>query len=153
MPSSYDGDSTTTNTTMHQVLEGLQNSQGNKEIPFSLLYDKKGSELYEEITKLEEYYPFLAEDHMLELHVDEIAAQIPPHSVIVELGCGTARKTAKILSAIQACHGRCRYAGIDVSGPFLEEAYKNLMQNVDGLQHEDMDIVQADYMEGLKIVR
>jgi hypothetical protein len=107
MPSSYDGDSTTTNTTMHQVLEGLQNSQGNKEIPFSLLYDKKGSELYEEITKLEEYYPFLAEDHMLELHVDEIAAQIPPHSVIVELGCGTARKTAKILSAIQACHGRC----------------------------------------------
>jgi uncharacterized SAM-dependent methyltransferase len=153
MPSSYDGDSTTTNTTMHQVLEGLQNSQGNKEIPFSLLYDKKGSELYEEITKLEEYYPFLAEDHMLELHVDEIAAQIPPHSVIVELGCGTARKTAKILSAIQACHGRCRYAGIDVSGPFLEEAYKNLIQNVDGLQHEDMDMVQADYMEGLKIVR
>jgi tellurite resistance protein len=45
MPSSYDGDSTTTNTTMHQVLEGLQNSQGNKEIPFSPLYDKKGSEL------------------------------------------------------------------------------------------------------------
>jgi uncharacterized SAM-dependent methyltransferase len=107
MPSSYDGDSTTTNTTMHQVLEGLQNSQGNKEIPFSLLHNKKGSELYEEITKLEEYYPFLAEDHMLELHVDEIAAQIPPHSVIVELGCGTPRKTAKILSAIQACHRRC----------------------------------------------
>jgi uncharacterized SAM-dependent methyltransferase len=107
MPSSYDGDSTTTNTTMHQVLEGLQNSQGNKKIPFSLLYDKKGSELYEEKTKLEEYYPFLAEDHMLELHVDEIAAQIPLHSVIVELGCGTARKTAKVLSAIQACHGRC----------------------------------------------
>ncbi len=40
-----------------------------------------------------------------------------------------------------------------MSGPFLEEAYKNLMQNVDGLQHEDMDLVQADYMEGLKIVR
>ncbi|KAH8933236.1 hypothetical protein BDL97_18G019900 [Sphagnum fallax] len=138
---------------MHQVLEGLQNSQGNKEIPFSFLYDKKGSELYKEKTKLEEYYPFLAEDHMLELHVDEIAAQIPLHSVIVELGCGTARKTAKILSAIQACHGSCRYAGIDVSGPFLEEAYKNLMQNVDGLQHEDMDMVQADYMEGLKIVQ
>ncbi|KAH8933037.1 hypothetical protein BDL97_18G010500 [Sphagnum fallax] len=153
MSSSYDGDSTTTNTTVHQVLEGLQNSQGNKEIPFSLLYDKKGSELYEEKTKLEEYYPFLAEDHMLELYVDEIAAQIPLHSVIVELGCGTAPKTAKILSAIQACHGRCRYVGIDVSGPFLEEAYKNLMQNVDGLQHEDMDMVQADYMEGLKIVR
>ncbi|KAH8933035.1 hypothetical protein BDL97_18G010300 [Sphagnum fallax] len=153
MPSSYDGDSTTTNTTMHQVLEGLQNSQGNKKIPFSLLYDKKGSELYEEKTKLEEYYPFLAEDHMLELHVDEIAAQIPLHSVIVELGCGTACKTAKVLSAIQACHGRCRYAGIDMSGPFLEEAYKNLMQNVDGLQHEDMDMVQADYIEGLKIVR
>jgi uncharacterized SAM-dependent methyltransferase len=40
-----------------------------------------------------------------------------------------------------------------MSGLFLEEAYKNLMQNVDGLQHEDMDMVQADYMEGLKIVR
>ncbi|KAH8933040.1 hypothetical protein BDL97_18G010800 [Sphagnum fallax] len=108
---------------MHQVLEGLQNSHRNKEIPFSLLHDKKGSEVYEEKTKLEEYYRFLAEDHMLELHVDEIAAQIPLHSVIVELGCGTARKTAKILSAIQAYHGRY------------------------------MDMVQADYMEGLKIVR
>jgi hypothetical protein len=32
-----------------------------------------------------------------------------------------------------------------VSGPFLEEAYKNLMQNVDGLQHEDMDMVQGGF--------
>ncbi len=88
-----------------QVLKGLQKPEG-KQTPFSLLYDKKGSELYKEITRLEEYYPFLAEDKMLELHVDEIAARIPPQSLIVELGCGTACKTAKILSAIQAHHGR-----------------------------------------------
>jgi hypothetical protein len=88
-----------------QVLKGLQKTEG-KQTPFSLLYDKKGSELYKEITRLEEYYPFLAEDKMLELHVDEITAQIPPQSLIVELGCGTACKTAKILSAIQAHHGR-----------------------------------------------
>jgi uncharacterized SAM-dependent methyltransferase len=104
MPSSHDGDSTT--TTVDQLLEGLKNSEGSTGIPSSLLYDKKGSEIYEEITKLEEYYPFLAEDHMLELHADEIATRIPPDSVIVELGCGTARKTAKILSAVQSCHGR-----------------------------------------------
>jgi uncharacterized SAM-dependent methyltransferase len=48
---------------------------------------------------------------------------------------------------------RCRYAGIDVSGQFLEEAYNNLIHKVDGLRHEDLDMVQADYMEGLKIVR
>jgi L-histidine N-alpha-methyltransferase len=88
-----------------QVLKGLQKPEG-KQTPFSLLYNKKGSELYKEITRLEEYYPFLAEDKMLELHVDEIAARIPPQSLIVELGCGTACKTAKILSAIQAHHGR-----------------------------------------------
>jgi uncharacterized SAM-dependent methyltransferase len=48
---------------------------------------------------------------------------------------------------------RCRFAGIDVSGPFLEEACKNLIQEVDGLRLEDMDMVEADYMVGLKTIR
>jgi uncharacterized SAM-dependent methyltransferase len=72
---------------------------------------------------LEEHYPFLAEDHMLELHVDEIAAQIPLHSVIVELGCGTARKTAKILSAIQACHGAYKFYFF----PFKNFSHKKIL--------------------------
>jgi uncharacterized SAM-dependent methyltransferase len=48
---------------------------------------------------------------------------------------------------------RCRFAGIDVSGPFLEEACKNLIQEVNGLRLEDMDMVEADYMVGLKTIR
>jgi L-histidine N-alpha-methyltransferase len=88
-----------------QVLEGLQRA-GRKEIPCSLLYDARGSELYEQITELEEYYPFRVEEARLKEHAADIASQIPEGSVVVELGCGTARKSGIILSAIQALHAR-----------------------------------------------
>lgn len=81
------------------MLAGLQRSA--KEIPCSLLYDDRGSELYEQITKLDEYYPFRVEELRLKEHADEIAAAIPDESVIVELGCGTARKSSIVLTAVQ----------------------------------------------------
>lgn len=180
-----------------QVLEGLQKAD-NKEIPFSLLYDARGSQLYEEITKLEEYYPFVAEESLLTEHAHDIAAQIPRNSIIVELGCGTARKSAILLSAVQSHHGRyvhfygchhlcihwvwhwgnalnllwrlwvkhdvegrvctvvcsrCKFVGIDVSASFLQEARTNLLREVEGLKPESVEVIQADYMEGLKKVR
>ena len=87
-----------------QVLEGLQRPR--KQIPCSLLYDTRGSELYEQITELEEYYPFRVEEARLKEHARDIASQIPENSVIVELGCGTARKSGIVLSAVQALHAR-----------------------------------------------
>lgn len=89
-----------------QVLAGLRKSLQQKEIPCSLLYDDRGSKLYEEITELEEYYPFRVEELRLKHHCDEIAEVIPDESVIVELGCGTARKSSIVLTAVQKLFGR-----------------------------------------------
>lgn len=87
-----------------QVLEGLQRPR--KAIPCCLLYDDRGSELYERITELEEYYPFRVEEARLKEHAHDIASQIPEDSVLVELGCGTARKSGIVLSAVQTHHSR-----------------------------------------------
>ncbi|KAL3696043.1 hypothetical protein R1sor_010119 [Riccia sorocarpa] len=132
------------------ILMGLQR-ESNKEVPVRFLYDDRGSELYEEITKLEEYYPFQAEEDLLSEHADEIASHIPQGSILVELGCGTARKTARLLNAIVARHGRCRFAGIDISSSFVDEARCNLMLSVQG--HLRVDLVAADNMEGLREIR
>lgn len=71
-----------------------------KQLPVSCLYDKRGSDLYEEITALPEYYPFNEELDLLKAKADEIIAHIPSGSIILELGCGSAAKTGTILNAI-----------------------------------------------------
>ncbi|KAG0583912.1 hypothetical protein KC19_3G171100 [Ceratodon purpureus] len=132
-----------------QVLEGLQRPR--KQIPCSLLYDTRGSELYEQITELEEYYPFRVEEARLKEHARDIASQIPENSVIVELGCGTARKSGIVLSAVQALHARCRFVGIDVSASFLQEARSNLVKQ--GMANDCIEMVEGEYMAGLQKVR
>lgn len=71
-----------------------------KQLPVSCLYDKRGSDLYEEITALPEYYPFNEELNLLKAKANEIIAHIPAGSIILELGCGSTAKTGTILNAI-----------------------------------------------------
>ena len=77
---------------------GLQLSP--KHIPCGYLYNDRGSQLYEEITKLEEYYPFETEKELLSQHASQIVSSIPAGSIIVELGCGNAEKTSVLLHAL-----------------------------------------------------
>lgn len=78
-----------------------------KHIPCGYLYDDKGSQLYEEITKLEEYYPFKTEKELLSKHATEIVSSVPTGSIVVELGCGNAEKTSVLLHALIARYSRC----------------------------------------------
>lgn len=103
------GDITPLLSTFEEVVQGLRSSS-YKQIPFSLLYDDKGSKLYEQIVKLEEYYPYAAESHFLQEHAPRMARSIPPDYAIIELGCGTATKTAYLLNALRSLYGR--YASI-----------------------------------------
>ncbi|KAI5060176.1 hypothetical protein GOP47_0025114 [Adiantum capillus-veneris] len=135
-----------------EVLEGLQRSS-SKQIPFSLLYDDKGSELYEQIVELDEYYPYAAETHLLEEYAPLIVRSIPADCVLVELGCGSATKSGYLLNAFHSLHGRCHYVGIDVSQSFLKQAHTNLLGNVHGLKPSSLHFIQADYMEGLTQAR
>eukprot|EP01018_Ginkgo_biloba_P029340 Gb_06303 [translate_table: standard] len=152
-------------TEEEQSAEMILNTLGKhpKEIPLSLLYDKQGSEIYEEITRLPDYYLFNAEIKLFAENGLDIVRSILPGSLFVELGCGNASKTVFLLDAIQSYHGRhlaftlashrCRYVGIDVSESALKNAKTNLERLVPGLKPSAIDFVQADFLDGLKNVK
>jgi len=112
------------------VIRGLARPQ--KEIPPKYFYDSRGSELFEEITRLEEYYQTRTERALLK--------QVMPHRVrehlpqaLVELGAGSARKSRVILDAmVDAGCGRL-FVPIDVSGDFLERTATRLREEYPSL--------------------
>jgi L-histidine N-alpha-methyltransferase len=98
------------------VHEGLSRDQ--KELPPKYFYDQRGSELFERITELPEYYLTRAERAILAARAVEIVARTAP-ATLVELGAGSAAKTRLLLQAMLASSERATYAPIDVSAAFL----------------------------------
>ena len=87
-------------------------AQPQKSIPPRFLYDARGSELFEEITRLPEYYPTRAELEILDARGAEMAAAIGPDAVVIEFGAGSARKALRLLERLERPSA---YAPIDVS--------------------------------------
>ena len=102
------------------VLAGL--AQPQKAVPARWLYDRHGSELFEEITRLPEYYPTRVETALLDACVTEIAAAVGPGRAVVEFGSGSSVKTPRLLRAVAPA----AYVPIDISGDFLREAAATL---------------------------
>jgi L-histidine N-alpha-methyltransferase len=101
------------------VLEGLTKSQ--KSLPPVWFYDERGSELFDEITRLPEYYLTRAERAILTRHALEITAAAEADT-LVELGSGTSEKTRLLLDAM-ATNGRLeRFVPFDVSEEILRSA-------------------------------
>lgn len=96
------------------VLDGLARSP--KRIPSAWLYDERGSELFEEITRLPEYYPTRTELAILDAHLGEIAEAVGPQALVVELGSGSSRKTGPLLAALG---GPAGYVPVDISEAYL----------------------------------
>lgn len=90
-----------------------------KELSPKYFYDERGSELFEQITQLPEYYLTRAERALLETVITEIVAAVRPCS-LVELGAGSATKTRIILDAMRGQGCAESYVPIDVSKEFLE---------------------------------
>ena len=85
-----------------------------KELPPVWLYDERGSRLFEEITRLPEYYPTGAEREILAAHSAEIA-DLTGARTLVELGAGTSEKTLSLLDALAAAGTLERFVPLDVS--------------------------------------
>jgi dimethylhistidine N-methyltransferase len=102
-------------------------------LPPWLFYDEEGSRLFEAITELPEYYPTRTERAILEAFAGRIveAAGHPRH--VVELGSGSARKTAFLLEAAQAFRPDLTFHPIDVSEEALRDACDQLATRVPGL--------------------
>ena len=92
-----------------------------KSLPPRWFYDARGSELFEQITELPEYYPTRTEAQILRLHAGDIAAAAPVETVI-ELGSGSSTKTQLLLDAWQRGGTLRRIITVDVSTSALAEA-------------------------------
>ena len=119
------------------VLEGLRQPQ--KAIPARWFYDDRGSQLFEDITQLPEYYPTRAEREILEDRGQEFAELIGPGRAVVEFGSGSSVKTPLLLRAIAPA----AYVPLDIAGDFLRESSAALAAKFPGLP---VYPVEADFM-------
>jgi dimethylhistidine N-methyltransferase len=104
-----------------EVLQGL--SRPSKTLPCRFFYDTRGSELFEKITRLPEYYPTRAETTILNANADEMARGIPDGGVLVEFGSGSSLKTELLLARLPRLGA---YVPIDVSRSALADASRRL---------------------------
>jgi len=116
-----------------------------KTLPPRWFYDERGSELFDEITRLPEYYPTRAERAVLASHADEVAAASGAE-VLVELGSGTSEKTRLLLSAL--CDtGRLRsFVPCDVDPSVLRAAGEAITAEYPGVL---VDAVVGDFTRHL----
>jgi len=104
-----------------------------KELPPKYFYDERGSELFEQITALPEYYPTRMERAILNRYAHEIVASNGAEE-LVELGSGSASKTPALLYAMAAQGTLRRYVPVDVSESVVERCAEELVEIYPGLR-------------------
>jgi len=107
-----------------EIIQGL--TQTTKTLPPQYFYDDRGSELFEEICELPEYYPTRTEAAILQQYASEIA-QLTGACELVELGSGSSTKTRLLLDAYESLGYPLRYLPIDVSAGILESSAEQLL--------------------------
>jgi L-histidine N-alpha-methyltransferase len=110
------------------VLAGL--SAPIAAIPARWLYDRRGSELFDDITRLHSYYPTRTETALLNEVMIDVAARVPRGCAVVEFGAGSATKTPILLDAIAPS----AYVPVDISGDYLEQSASDLQQRLPWLR-------------------
>jgi L-histidine N-alpha-methyltransferase len=120
-----------------------------KELPPKYFYDHRGSELFEEITRLPEYYPTRTERALLQDWMPTLIPQLGTQT-LVELGAGSAEKSRIILSAMRAAGTAGLYVPLDVSASFLDQTAGRLRRDYPGLRVEP---AVADISEDFELPR
>ena len=124
----------------HDVRTGLTATP--KVLPPVWFYDERGSVLFDEITRLPEYYPTRAEQAILERHADDIA-RIAGATTLVELGSGTSAKTRLLLDAMVDLQ---RFVPLDVS----EETLRSAASDISGEYDLPVHAVVGDFHRHLR---
>jgi L-histidine Nalpha-methyltransferase len=115
-------------------------------LPCRFFYDEVGSQLFEEICELPEYYLTRAEREILARHADAIAARCPTPLLLAELGSGSATKTRLLIEAFLRQQGSLRYVPVDISQSMLEQSSESLLADYHGLE---ITAIASEYREGL----
>ncbi len=130
------------------VLEGL--SKKEKRLPSWLIFDDRGSEIFKEITELENYHPAVCEKKILHAYKEAISNIVSPDFFqLIELGSGDGTKTLILIEQLLKNHLQFHYIPIDISSG----AIKNLVSTLKAKYSEtslSVTGVIADYFQGLE---
>ncbi|QPQ54624.1 L-histidine N(alpha)-methyltransferase [Allosphingosinicella flava] len=126
------------------VLAGL--AAPVRAVPARWLYDRAGSEWFERITGLPEYYPTRTEVALLKRHCPDIAAVTGTGGAVIEFGSGSSTKTPILLNCVHPA----AYVPIDISGDFLRDAAASLQEAFPALP---IHPVEADFMKPIQLPR
>jgi dimethylhistidine N-methyltransferase len=107
-------------------------------VPARWLYDLRGSELFDEITRLPSYYPTRTETAIFHSAMPEIAALVPRGAAVVEFGAGSQTKTPILLEKVEPA----AYVPVDISGDYLRQSAADLQVRFPGV---DVIPVAADF--------
>ncbi len=121
-----------------------------KRLPCCYFYDRLGSQLFEAICELPEYYLTRAEAAILRAHADEVAAMFPSPADLIELGSGSAAKTRLLIEAFLQRHPTQRYVPLDICRTVLEESSLDLLRTFPTLE---ILAIAGEYHEGLEHLR
>lgn len=124
------------------VLNGLRGPR--RAIPARWLYDERGSELFDDITRLPEYYPTRTETALLQSCRADLARHVGTQTAVIEFGAGSATKTPLLLDAIDPA----AYVPIDISGDYLRSSADILQQQFPALK---VVPIEADFTQAVEI--
>jgi L-histidine Nalpha-methyltransferase len=131
-----------------EVIHGLTSCP--KKLPCKLFYDERGSALFEEITRLPEYYLTRTELEILQTSGHEMAEAAGTPLSIIELGAGTATKTATLLRAVARRQIRVQYFPVDISPSALAAAQKQVCDSIPGAWVQP---IVTDFAHGFHFLR
>ncbi len=126
-------------TFAQDVAQGL--TAPRKSLPAKYFYDEHGSQIYERICALPEYYLYRAERDILALYAAEIVAEIG-HLPLVELGSGSAAKTRYLLTEYERAGRPFLYCPVDISRSMLQETAERL---IEAYTHVTVLAMHADF--------
>ena len=130
------------------ILSGLSTTP--KHLFAKYLYDELGSQLFEAICRVDEYYLTRAESEILSRHADEIVSSVIGCETLVELGSGSAEKTRKIIEALLRNRAELLFVPVDISASALEKSSRSLLESYASLR---IRAYAADYFEGLAALK
>ncbi|KAK9475867.1 hypothetical protein V1514DRAFT_338698 [Lipomyces japonicus] len=117
-------------------------------LPTYILYDAKGLQLFNAITKTHDYYLTRKETEILETSAIEIASSFPEDGILIELGCGSLYKTRLLLNALERLHKRTTYYALDLELSELQKAISKL--DCDRLEYVTVIGLYGSYTDGRK---
>jgi dimethylhistidine N-methyltransferase len=128
---------------LDEVLYGLQKK--TKELPSKLFYDEHGSQLFNEICQLDEYYLTRTEIQIMQQNIQEMAESIGPNCMLIEYGSGSSIKTRILLDHLPHL---AAYVPVDISKDHLQKSVNALQDDYPGLKILPL---WADYSQSFEV--